>query len=79
MELGNEFKIKKRDNYFYIVKKLFKFLPIYLYYVSDEYVDNKTVKPKWKFVYGKFNPNKFRNENDAAEYILVVLCDIGKF
>ena len=77
MELGKEFKIKEKDNYFYIVKKLFGIIPIYLYYVSDEYINNETVKPKWKFIYSKFNPNKSINENDAAEYVLVVLCDVG--
>ena len=25
----------------------------------------------------EFNPNNFINENDAAEYVLVVLCDVG--
>jgi hypothetical protein len=77
MELGREFKIKKRDDYFYVVNKLFGYFPIYLFYVSDEYINNDTVKPKWKFIYGKFSPKKFKNENDASEYILVVLCDIG--
>lgn len=78
MELGKNFKIKNNNGYYFIVRKLFGILPIYLQYVSDEYVDKHSIKHKWKFFGKNFNPEKFKNENDAAEFILVVLCDIGK-
>jgi hypothetical protein len=70
----NKYKIMKNNNYYYIIRKLFGFIPIYL---SDEYVNNKTIKHKWKFIIGKFKPEKFKNENDASEFIVYMLYNIN--
>ena len=64
------YRVRQLNDYYYIVKSDSQ-------YLSNEYVSEESIQCKWKIEASAFSPKKFTSENEAYEYIVVVLNNFG--